>query len=192
MDVRSDPLGAGGQCVRFNGRAYERLVALREHRPPADLLHAALLLHHRGTTYAIEMGPVWNVRAAGRGVLAEGPVADRRLGRWRAFRYEIRCWPGGVIPDLAEAVAGPERVSSAPEAARAVLDVPGQAPRLTWGRDELGAGDMWNSNSLVAWALAVTGHDLTTIGPPAGGRAPGWRAGLVLASRQRADAVINA
>ena len=55
---------------------------------------------------------------------------------------------------------------------------------LTWGRDELGAGEMWNSNSAVAWALARTGHDMDAIGPPRGGRAPGWAAGLVLAGRQ--------
>jgi hypothetical protein len=55
---------------------------------------------------------------------------------------------------------------------------------LTWGRDELGAGEMWNSNSAVAWALARTGHDMNAIGPPTRGRAPGWNAGLVLADRQ--------
>jgi hypothetical protein len=42
---------------------------------------------------------------------------------------------------------------------------------------------MWNSNSLVSWLLASTGHDLARIHPPDGGRAPGWIAGLVLASR---------
>ena len=42
---------------------------------------------------------------------------------------------------------------------------------------------MWNSNSLTSWLLARTGHDMTTIRPPNGGRAPGWHAGLVLVSR---------
>jgi hypothetical protein len=59
-------------------------------------------------------------------------------------------------------------------------------PSLTWGRDDLGTGDMWNSNSLISWVLARTGHDMTTVRPPDRGRAPGWQAGLVLASRQRA------
>jgi hypothetical protein len=58
------------------------------------------------------------------------------------------------------------------------------APLLTWGRDELRAGEMWNSNSLVAWMLARSGQCLEGIEPPAGGRAPGWGAGLVLAERQ--------
>ena len=41
---------------------------------------------------------------------------------------------------------------------------------------------MWNSNSVIAWALSVSGHDVTALRPPAGGRAPGWQAGLALAS----------
>jgi hypothetical protein len=47
---------------------------------------------------------------------------------------------------------------------------------------------MWNSNSLTSWLLARSDHDMTQIHPPAHGRAPGWRAGLVLATdttRQR-------
>ena len=97
IDLYWLPLGAGGHVVRFNGRVYERLVALREHRQPLDLYHSALLLHLDGTTYAIEMGPAWNVAAPDRGVVAEGPVGSRRLDRWRAFTYEVRCWPGGPL-----------------------------------------------------------------------------------------------
>ena len=58
-----------------------------------------------------------------------------------------------------------------------------RVPGLTWGRDELGLGDMWNSNSLVAWLLATSGHDVESLAPPGGGRAPGWTAGLELARR---------
>ena len=59
------------------------------------------------------------------------------------------------------------------------------APPLTWGRDELGTGEMWNSNSLVAWVLArPRAQPMHDIEPPGGGRAPGWDAGLVLAQRQ--------
>ena len=53
-------------------------------------------------------------------------------------------------------------------------------PELTWGRDELGLGEMWNSNSLVAWLLAGSRHDVEGLRPPPGGRAPGWNAGLRL------------
>ncbi len=63
MDLYWLPLGAGGHFVRVNGKIYERLVALRHHRQPCDLYHSALQLHLGGTTYAIEMGPVWNVDA---------------------------------------------------------------------------------------------------------------------------------
>jgi hypothetical protein len=58
-------------------------------------------------------------------------------------------------------------------------------PTCTWGRDELGTGDMWNSNSLASWLLAGAGVDLTVVGPPAGGRAPGWDAGIAVALRSR-------
>jgi hypothetical protein len=42
---------------------------------------------------------------------------------------------------------------------------------------------MWNSNSLISWLLARSGHDTDTVGPPLHGRAPGWSAGLVAAAR---------
>jgi hypothetical protein len=111
-------------------------------------------------------------------------VGTRALGRFRAFRYEVRCWPGGCIPDLDEAVGGPQRVSDDPYQVRALLHTIPQVPPLTWGRDELGTGDMWNSNSLVSWALASTAHDMRAIAPPRNGQAPGWLAGLRLAGRQ--------
>ena len=179
------PLGAGGQCVRWNGRVYERFVAARQRRPRSDLYHSALLIRSASTTYAVEMGPVWNVAAPDRGVVCEGPVGARALGRLRAFRYEVRCWPGGSVPDLAEAVGGPCRVTDDEAQVAAVLRALSEVPPLTWGRDELGTGDMWNSNSLIAWVLASTGHDMTVIAPPPHGRAPGWAAGLCLAERQR-------
>jgi hypothetical protein len=53
-------LGSGGRWVRWNGRVYERLVALRERRPARDLYHPALLLRRDATTYAVEMGLVWD------------------------------------------------------------------------------------------------------------------------------------
>ena len=95
IDLYWIPLGAGGHLVRFNGRVYERLVAASQHRAPSGLYHCALQLHLDATTYAIEMGPVWNVDAPDRGAVCEGPVGARCLGRFRAFRYELRCWPGG-------------------------------------------------------------------------------------------------
>ena len=80
-------------------------------------------------SYAVEMGPVWNVPEADRGVLAEGPVGSKLLVRFRvSLRDAVLAW--GYIPDITEAVESP------------------------------------------------------LIGPPRGGRAPGWTAELVLAERQ--------
>ncbi len=59
-------------------------------------------------------------------------------------------------------------------------------PTPVWGRDELHTGDMWNSNSVTAWLLARAGLDAVAGQPPAGGRAPGWQAGLVTARREDA------
>ena len=59
-----------------------------------------------------------------------------------------------------------------------------RVPALTWGRDEMHTGEMWNSNSLTAWLLARSGHELATVHPPAQGRAPGWHAGLTVAAAQ--------
>jgi hypothetical protein len=56
-------------------------------------------------------------------------------------------------------------------------------PRLVWGRDELRAGEMWNSNSVIAWLIAATGLPTDALRPPAPGRAPGWNAGLEVARR---------
>jgi hypothetical protein len=100
------------------------------------------------------------------------------------FRYEVRCWFDGRIPDVLEAVESPRRVSQNDEVARRVLELVPQFPTATWGADGQHTGDMWNSNSLVAWLLVRSGHDLDAIAPPAGGRAPGWAAGRVVAMRQ--------
>jgi hypothetical protein len=184
VDLYWIPLGAGagGAVVRWSGRLYETVAAPLARRPRCDLYHSALAVRGRGDTATIEMAPVWTKRGD-RGVVAEGPVGARFLGRSRLFRYEVRCWPGGSIPDLAAAVGGPLRVSSDPDVARSIIAAVPEFPTHIWGRDELGAGDMWNSNSLVSWLLARAGVETSDIGAPPGGRAPGWDAGLVAASR---------
>lgn len=178
------PLGAGGRSVRWNGRLFEAAAARREHRAVEDLYHSALEVRAASVRFVIEMAPVWNIDAPDRGVVCEGPVGMRRLGRSRLFRYEVRRWRDGAIPDVVEAVASPQRVSEDEAQVAHLLELVPSVPALTWGRDELLTGDMWNSNSLISWLLARTGHDMTTIRPPGHGRAPGWKAGLVLAFRQ--------
>ena len=178
------PLGAGGHVVRANGWIYEAVAARLAGRARRALYHSALEVHFAGDRFVIEMGPVWNTPDPQRGVVGQGPVGLRSLGRSRLFRYEVRCWRDGRIPDVDEAVDSPHTLSRDTEMARRVLDLLPEFPRCTWGADELHTGDMWNSNSLVSWLLARSGHDLTTVTPPADGRAPGWSAGLVVAARQ--------
>ncbi|SDS71176.1 hypothetical protein [Actinoplanes derwentensis] len=179
------PLGAGGHCVRRNGRVFELLVARHERRQVRDLYHSALEVRLGTRRFVIEMTPVLGGGAANRGVVCEGPVGCRRLRRSKLFRYEIRSWRDGTIPDVAEAVASPSTVSVDAGRAREVLRLVPLVPTLTWGRDESRTGEMWNSNSLTAWLLARSGHHMNTIRPPERGRAPGWNAGLVIAARQQ-------
>jgi hypothetical protein len=181
VDLYWLPLGAGGHFVKLNGRAYEALRARIAHRTPLDLYHAALEIHVPEARFVVEQAPVRDMSGAQRGVVAEGPVGSRWAGRLRIFRYEIRLWRNGEIPDVDEAVDSPRRLSNDEDDARRVLDQVARVPTPTWGRDELGTGDMWNSNSVIAWALATSGISAESIRPPAGGRAPGWKAGVVVA-----------
>jgi hypothetical protein len=179
------PLGAGGHFVRLNGRLYEAMAARVQRRPAYDLYHSALQVEVPEGTFVIEQAPVHDWSGENRGVVAEGAVGARWAGRFRIFRYEIRLWRGGHIPDVAEAVDSPRRLTNDEARARRVLDMVRQIPTPVWGRDELATGEMWNSNSVIAWTLARSGIDTEPIQPPTHGRAPGWQAGLVVAHRAR-------
>lgn len=178
------PLGAGGRFVRLNGRLYEAVVARRERRPPGDLYHSALVVTVPGGRFVIEQSwPIPDGSGALRGVVAEGPVGFRSARSLRVLRYEIRRWRDGVISDLDEAVDSPRRLTDDPVVAQRVLDLVPGVPTPVWGRDELRAGEMWNSNSLISWLIARSGLGVEAVHPPPGGRAPGWRAGVVVARR---------
>jgi hypothetical protein len=181
-------LGAGGHYVRFNGRVFEALEAALQRRPRCDLYHAALLVEVDGDRYAIELAPSPDAEKSSRGVVATGAVGSRRLNRWRLFRYEVRCWRGGSIPDLRYALGGSQRLTDDPRVARRLLGLAATVPGLVWGRDELGTGEMWNSNSVVAWLLAAAGLPAGHLQPPFPGRAPGWQAGIDVAGRVAASA----
>jgi hypothetical protein len=184
VDLYWIPLGAGGHSVRFNGWVFEAIEAARQHRPRCDLYHAALVVEVDGDRYTIEIAPSPDADEASRGVVGSGAVGSRYVGRWRLFRYEVRCWRGGSIPDLDWAVGGPHRLSSDPRVARRLLNLLATVPTPVWGRDELKAGEMWNSNSMIAWLIASAGLSTQLVRPPACGRAPGWDAGLVVARRR--------
>lgn len=185
VDLYWIPLGSGASVVRLNGRVYEAVLARAQRRPRADLYHSALEVYARGGRHVVEVTPVPDDRGADRGVVGTGPVGTRAAGWLRIFRYEIRCWRDGVIPDVAAAVGGPVRVSDDEEVAGRLLDLAPAVPTPVWGRDELRAGEMWNSNSVVAWLLSTAGLPMDSIAPPPGGRAPGWDAGLAVAGRAR-------
>jgi hypothetical protein len=186
IDLYWLPLGAGGHSVRLNGKVFEAVAARLEKRTAQDLYHSALAVATPEGHFVIEQAPAKG-DGVDRGVVAEGPVGARWGGHLRLFRYEIRRWQDGVIPDLDEAVESPQRLSEDPDVARRVLELVAEVPRPVWGRDELRAGEMWNSNSIIAWTLACAGVDLSAVSPPEGGRAPGWHAGLVVATRRATE-----
>ncbi len=184
VDLYWVPLGAGNgvgaAAVRAGGRTYRTFAALRG-KDAGPVFHAALVIWLAGQPHSLEMAPAWGPGAGGASVVATGPVGLRALGRWPAFRYEVRCPPGLTIPDLAYAVESPVRDANGSAMARRVLDEVVKAPRRTWGRDELRVGEMWNSNALVAWLLTSVGIDVVGAGPPRHGVAPGWAAGIRVA-----------
>ena len=107
----------------------------------------------------------------------------RWLGRFRVFRYEIRRWRDGQIPDIDQAIGSPVRLTDDVEVAERILHLLPSIPTPVWGRDEFDTGEMWNSNSIVSWVLARSGVHVESIHPPAKGRAPGWDAGVAIAVR---------
>ena len=185
VDLYWLPLGAGGHSVRLNGRIFEAVVARLESRAPCDLYHSGLEVRVPEGRFVIEQAPIRDSNGGERGVVAEGAVGSRWAGRFRIFRYEVRRWRDGVIPDIGEAVESPQQLTGDPLLAQHILDLVPAVPTLVWGRDESQAGEMWNSNSLISWLIARSGLRVESVHPPSGGRAPGWRAGLVVARRQR-------
>jgi hypothetical protein len=183
VDLYWLPLGAGGHSVRLNGQVFEALAAFVRRRPPCDLYHAALVVRVPEGRFVIEQAPVERTDGSQRGVVSEGPVWSHAARRFRILRYEVRCWRDGVIPDLAEAVESPQRLTDDASIAQRVLGFVPSVPTPVWGRDELRAGEMWNSNSVISWLLTRSGLAVDAIRPPVGGRAPGWHAGVVVARR---------
>ena len=171
----------------MNGKVFEWFAARLEHRDRCDLYHSALHVCVPEARFVVEQAPVWREEEE-RGVIAEGAVGVRAFGRLPLFRYEIRCWREGSIPDVDEAVESPQRLSGDPACARRLLELVPEVPTPVWGRDELRAGEMWNSNSTISWLIARSGLEVESLAPPRGGRAPGWNAGIVIARRQQAYA----
>jgi len=181
------PLGAGGSgFVRMNGRIYETIKAFLEQRPPDDLYHTALEVRLPEDRFIVEtMWPSPDGDTENRGVVHEGPVFSHWMSFTRLFRYEVRCWQDGILPDADSAIDGPKVLSGDLESAQRLLGLVDTVPSLTWGRDQTAVGDMWNSNSVISWLLTRSGFPMETVKPPIGGRAPGWESGIVVALREQ-------
>lgn len=180
------PLGAGHHSVRFNGIVYEAICARIQRRPRCDIYHSALAIHLPRGRYMVEMTPVPDTLGEQRGVVAGGPVGLKLLGHVRLFRYEVRRWREGEIPDLGYAVASPVVITTDVAVAQRVFHVLPRVPTPVWGRDEFRTGDMWSCNSVISWTLARAGVDVDAVPLPPRASAPGWEAGLVVARRDRA------
>jgi hypothetical protein len=188
LDLFWIPLGAGARVVRISGRVFEALSAFGQHRPRCALYHSALVAQTSDGLTTIEMAPIPNAHGTvERGVVAEGAVGTRVLRGFRTFRYEVRRWRNGVIPDLPYAIAGPVRIADDVVAVQSLLELVPLVPTPVWGRDESAAGEMWNSNSVTAWLLTQAGLVAQAGVPPRGGRAPGWHAGVRVAERHQVD-----
>ena len=184
VDLYWIPLGAGASVVRANGWLLSTGEALLRHRSRRPIYHSALIAHSAAGSFVIEMTPETNDNGVNeRGVVAQGRVGTRWLGRFRIFRYEIHRWQGGVIPDLATAIDGPIRVTNDAAITQLILDLVPRVPTPTWGRDELNTDSMWNSNSVTSWLLAKAHISEAAGNAPRNGVAPGWNAGLVVAQR---------
>ena len=132
VDLYWLPLGAGGHFVRLNGRAYEALRARIERRPADDLYHSALQVQVPEATFVVEQAPVRDLSGEQRGVVATGAVGSRWAGRFRIFRYEIRLWRNGQIPDIGEAVDSPRQLTSDDHRVRRVARLARDASPRTW------------------------------------------------------------
>ncbi len=185
LDLYWIPLGAGARVVRISGKTYEAISSFAQRRPRRALYHSALIATIGDEDTVIEMAPVPDAHGRHeRGVVADAPVGTRWAGRLRVFRYEIRRWRHGVIPDLSYAVSSPVRIAADAGVVHRVLELVPLVPTPVWGRDELGVGEMWNSNSVTSWLLTRAGRRAEAGVPPGGGRAPGWDAGVRAAQRQ--------
>jgi hypothetical protein len=115
IDLYWLPLGAGGHSVRLNGRVFEWLAARLDGRERWDLYHSALQVHVPEARFVIEQAPVWREDEE-RGVVGEGAVGAAALARIALFRYEVRRWREGLIPDIDEAVESPTASATIPSA----------------------------------------------------------------------------
>jgi hypothetical protein len=101
--------------------------------------------------------PIPDARGATRGVAVEGPVGSRRLTASALFAMRFGAGTRASSPISLKRVESPQGLITDENQAHRILELVPTVPPLLWGRDELGVGDMWNSNSVVSWLLARRG-----------------------------------
>jgi hypothetical protein len=191
VDLYWMPVGAGAisRTRQKSLDAWEAVNAFIARRPRAALYHSALKVAIEDTVYAIEVTPVFRDDAEPPAMT--GPVGLRGAGRFRIFRYQLRCSPGGRFPDEEYAVGGAARLTTECAPARRVLEAGAAVPPYVWGWRVRGTSEMWTSDSVISWMLVRAGLDASSVQPPPGGRAPGWIAGIEAASRRKATAAAS-
>lgn len=176
------PVGAGTpRLQRASLRLWEAFEAARARRTRTVLYHSALKLHTEGRTRTLELMPAFIDSASP--PLLTGPVGAGLAGRLRVFRYQLVCTDVEALPDEQWAVESPQVLAHDESVARAIIALAPAVPPYTWGRRVRGTSEMWTSDSVISWLLLRAGVDLAAMHIPAGGRAPGWEAGLEVASR---------
>jgi hypothetical protein len=197
-DIADDPRSAGfppnhppmrsflGGPVTARGRVYgKRLEAVRE------VTTAILAGTDTGELLGLVVGHARQLVDADLATLAL-PAGDDRLVIEAADGFLAADLRGTTFPAEGSVTGEVLRTGKAAALADAASDdrttqpivAAGLGPALVipW-RCAAGAGEMWNSNSVIAWLLARSGLPIDVIRPPAGGRAPGWQAGVAAAHR---------
>ena len=179
------PVGAGtSRFQQASLRLWESIEAARARRPRQKLFHSALKLSlvDEGA-FTLELTPAFV--GGPLPPLATGPVGIRGADRLRLFRYQLRRVPGDTLPDEEWAEGEPFHLTDDCEAVRRIVALAPSTPPHVWGRRVRGTNEMWTSDSVISWLLVRAGIDLSNVLIPAGGRAPGWSAGLSLAAKGR-------
>jgi hypothetical protein len=91
------PVGTSCALMDVSTRRFE---ATLQRRPRYEIYHSGLEVFVPEGRYTIEQTPA-SAHGEQRGVVGIGPIGAEWLGgRVRMFRYELRRWRDGVIPDI--------------------------------------------------------------------------------------------
>ena len=153
------PLGAGGHSVRVNGIVCEVISSLIQRRPRQRLpRRPGDPRPERTVRDRDDTGPE---RARLERVSWRGGSRDAIGRSTRILRYESAGDPTASSPTWGDAVASPVRISDDPPWHSASWGCSLDA-EPTWGRDELGTGEMWTCNSVMSGShprLGLPGRD---------------------------------